>query len=90
MSVRRIRHMRIAASEAKKTLEKLTAFQDPTMHHRPFFQILQNHKNLNEAKEINSEESSGRDGERPTKAASFLIKVVWFFILWGTLHWLFS
>ena len=48
------------------------------------------HKNLNEAKEINSEESSGRDGERPTKAASFLIKLVWFFILWGTLHWLFS
>jgi hypothetical protein len=48
------------------------------------------HKNLNEAKEINSEESSGRDGERPTKAASFLIKVVWFFILWGTLHWIFS
>ena len=48
------------------------------------------HKNLNKTKEINSEESSGRDGERPTKAASFLVKVVWFFILWGTLHWLFS
>ena len=48
------------------------------------------HKNLNETKEINPEESSGRDGERPTKAASFLIKVVWFFILWGTLHWIFS
>ena len=48
------------------------------------------HKNLNETKEINPEESSGRDGERPTKAASFLIKVVWFFILWRTLHWIIS
>ena len=28
MSVRRIRHMRIAASEAKKTLEKLTVFNN--------------------------------------------------------------
>jgi hypothetical protein len=48
------------------------------------------HKNLNEAKETNSKESSARDGERPTKATSFLIKVVWFFIFWGTLHWIVS
>jgi|GEM_PF-2836776 len=48
------------------------------------------HKNLNEAKGTNSKESSDREGERPTKATSFLIKVVWFFILWGTLHWIFS
>jgi hypothetical protein len=48
------------------------------------------HKNLNVAKETNSKESSDREGERPTKATSFLIKVVWFFILWGTLHWIFS
>jgi len=48
------------------------------------------HKNLNESKEIKSKESSDRECKQPTKATSFLIKVVWFFILWGTLHWIFS
>jgi len=47
-------------------------------------------KNLNESKEINSKESSDKEGEQPTKAKSFLIKIVWFFILWGTLHCIFN
>jgi hypothetical protein len=46
------------------------------------------HKNLNKDKEINPNESSDRDGEQPTKAKTFLIKLVWFFILWVTLHWI--
>jgi hypothetical protein len=48
------------------------------------------HKNLDKDKEINPNEASGRDGEQPTKAKAFLIKLVWFFILWGTLHWIFN
>ena len=48
------------------------------------------HKNLNEGKEINSTEPRDSDGEQPTKVKTLLIKLVWFFILWGTLHWIFS
>jgi len=48
------------------------------------------HKNLDKDKEINPSEANARDGDQPTKAKAFLIKLVWFFILWLTLHWIFN
>ena len=47
-------------------------------------------KNLDNDREINPSESCDSDGEQTTKAKAFLIKLVWFFIFWGTLHWIFN
>ena len=85
MSVRRIRHMTNSSIRGEENLGKTDSIQQLSDMSNGI-----DHKNLNEDKEINSKESRDRNGERPTKAASFLIKVVWFFILWGTLHWIFS
>lgn len=36
------------------------------------------------------DKSNDQDFEKHSKLTSFLIKVMWFFALWATLHWLFT
>jgi hypothetical protein len=49
-----------------------------------------NHANLDEANVNTLQESNNPDIDQTNKLTIFLVKIFWFFIIWGTLHWIFA
>ncbi len=48
------------------------------------------HVDLDEANVNVLQQSSNPDIEQSNKLVTFSIKIFWFFIIWGTLHWIFA
>jgi hypothetical protein len=46
--------------------------------------------NLDEANVNTLQESNNPDIDQSNKLIIFLVKIFWFFIIWGTLHWIFA
>ena len=48
------------------------------------------HANLDEANENDLQKSNNTDIDQANKLVVFLVKIFWFFVSWGTLHWIFA
>ena len=46
--------------------------------------------NLDEANVNTLQESNNPDIDQSNKLIIFLVKIFWFLIIWGTLHWIFA